>query len=190
MADRRDEPLVIHTVGHSNRPLDEFIDLLRSHGISLLIDVRKMPRSRANPQFNIDTLPEELTRVGIKFRHLPGLGGLRRSRPDSPNGGWRNRSFQAYADYMQTPEFADNLAILREAAGHDTVAIMCAEAVPWRCHRSLIADALVVQGARVEDIIGNSRTQKHRLTPWAHVEGTTLTYPPETNLFPSEKTSS
>jgi uncharacterized protein (DUF488 family) len=190
MSDRRDEQSLIHTIGHSNRPLDEFIDLLRSHGITLLIDVRKMPRSRANPQFNIDTLPEELTRVGIKYRHLPGLGGLRRPRPDSPNGGWRNRSFQAYADYMQLPEFPESLGIVMDAARFDRIAIMCAEAVPWRCHRSLIADALIVRGAGVEDIISKTRSQEHRLTPWAHVDGTTLTYPPEVNLFASGGSSS
>src|SRR5947209_16557459 len=103
---------LIRTIGHSNRPLDEFVDLLQANGVTLLIDVRKMPRSRANPQFNIDTLPNELARAGIKYRHLPGLGGLRRPRPDSPNGGWRNRSFRAYADYMLTPEFAENLEIV------------------------------------------------------------------------------
>jgi uncharacterized protein (DUF488 family) len=190
MADRCDEQRVIHTVGHSYRPLDEFIDLLLSHGITLLIDVRKMPRSRANPQFNIDTLPGELARVDIKYRHLPGLGGLRQPQPDSPNGGWRNRSFQAYADYMQTPEFADNLTIVLDAARRDAVAIMCAEAVPWRCHRSLIADALIVHGTRVEDIMSKTKVQEHRLTPWAHVEGTTVTYPPEANLFTPERTKS
>jgi uncharacterized protein (DUF488 family) len=189
MTERCDENLLIHTVGHSNRPLDEFVDLLRAHSVTLLVDVRKMPRSRSNPQFNIDALPDELNRVGINYLHLPGLGGLRRPRPDSPNGGWRNRSFQAYADYMQTREFAETLESVLEAARHHSVALMCAEAVPWRCHRSLIADALIVRGARIEDILGKSKSRSHRLTPWAHVVGTQLTYPPETTLFTSGGTT-
>ncbi|HEX4591102.1 MAG TPA: DUF488 domain-containing protein [Gemmataceae bacterium] len=173
------ESLLIRTIGHSARPLNEFIALLQAYGVTLLLDVRKMPRSRTNPQFNIDMLPKQLARVGVKYQHLPGLGGLRRPRPDSPNGGWRNRSFQAYADYMQTPEFAENLETVIAAARTDAIALMCAEAVPWRCHRSLIADALVVHGLRVEDILSQTRAQEHKLTPWARVEGTTLTYPPE-----------
>jgi Domain of unknown function DUF488/Hypervirulence associated proteins TUDOR domain len=178
MSDVTNQSLCVHTVGHSARPLDDFIALLQTYRITLLIDVRKMPRSRTNPQFNIDTLPAQLARVGIGYQHLPGLGGLRRPRPDSPNGGWRNRSFQAYADYMQTPEFEENLEIVLAAARHGAVALMCAEAVPWRCHRSLIGDALVVRGVRVEDILSRTRAQKHVLSPWAHVEGTTITYPP------------
>lgn len=169
----------IYTVGHSSRPLDEFVALLSAHGITLLIDVRTMPRSRSNPQFNVDTLPGQLAKARIKYQHLPGLGGLRRPRPGSPNAGWRNRSFQGYADYIQTPEFAENLETVLAAARRETVALMCAEAVPWRCHRSLIADALVVRGIRVDDILSRTRAQEHRLTPWARVDGTRLTYPPE-----------
>src|SRR6478672_2306766 len=116
MSEPRAKSPIIRTVGHSARPLDEFIALLSAHGVTLLIDVRKMPRSRTNPQFNFDTLPDQLAKAGIKYRHLPELGGLRRPRPDSPNGGWRNRSFQGYADYMQTPEFAENLEAVLAAA--------------------------------------------------------------------------
>jgi uncharacterized protein (DUF488 family) len=160
---------LVRTVGHSSRPLADFIGLLQTYGITLLIDVRKMPRSAANPQFNADTLPKALARVGVKYRHLPGLGGLRRPRADSPNGGWRNRSFQGYADYMQTPEFAENVGAVVAAARRDAVALMCAEAVPWRCHRSLIADALVARGVRVEDVLSPTRAQEHVLTRWALV---------------------
>lgn len=175
------ELLLVRTVGHSTRPLEEFITLLQSCGITLLIDVRKMPRSATNPQFNIDTLPNKLAEAGIGYRHLAGLGGLRRPQPDSPNGGWRNRSFQAFADYMQTPEFAANLETVVAAARDDSIALMCAEAVPWRCHRSLIADALVGRGVRVEDILSRSRVQEHVLPSWARLRGTKVTYPPETS---------
>jgi uncharacterized protein (DUF488 family) len=173
----------VYTIGHSNRSLGEFVDMLRAFGNTLLVDVRKMPRSRTNPQFNIDTLPEQLGRAGIEYRHVPGLGGLRRPRPDSPNGGWRNRSFQSYADYMQTPEFAENLQTVIEAARNDVVTVMCAEAVPWRCHRSLIADALIVRGIPVQDILNKSRAQQRVLTPWARVEANRLTYPLEAGVL-------
>jgi len=167
------------TIGHSNRPLEEFLHLLQAHGVTLLADVRKMPGSRTNPQFNGDTLQEALGAAGIGYVHLAGLGGLRRRRPDSLNGGWRNASFQGYADYMQTPEFEKSLEELLDLSRGQRPAVMCAEAVPWRCHRSLIADALVVRGIRVEDIFTASRTKPHVLKPFAHVEGTRITYPPQ-----------
>jgi uncharacterized protein (DUF488 family) len=167
------------TIGHSNRPLKEFLHLLKAHGVTLLADVRKMPGSRTNPQFNGEALSEALRKAGIGYVHFAGLGGLRRRSPDSPNGGWRNASFQGYADYMQTPEFEKSLEDLLERSRGERPAVMCAEAVPWRCHRSLIADALVVRGIRVEDIFTATRTQPHVLKPFARVEGTRITYPPE-----------
>jgi uncharacterized protein (DUF488 family) len=166
------------TVGHSNRPFEEFLRLLRAHGATLVVDVRKMPGSRRNPQFGRDTLPDALRRAGIGYTHLPGLGGLRRRRPDSPNTGWKNASFQGYADYMLTPEFRQSLEELLEKAKGERAVLMCAEAVPWRCHRSLIADVLVVRGVPVEHILGPSRTQPHVLRPWAVVHGERIIYPP------------
>jgi uncharacterized protein (DUF488 family) len=157
--------------------LDEFIRLLRENGVTHLVDVRTVPRSRHNPQYNRETLPDELSAAGISYTHMPNLGGLRKPRPDSPNTAWRNASFQGYADYMQTPQFEEALQTLIELARRDRIAVMCAEAVPWRCHRSLIADALLVRGFPVEDIMGEGKTQKHKLTPWAHIEGTHITYP-------------
>jgi uncharacterized protein (DUF488 family) len=169
---------VVFTVGHSTRPLAEMLELLAAHSVSLLVDVRTVPRSRHNPQFNRDDFPFALELAGIRYSHAAGLGGLRRTHPGSPNTGWRNTSFRGYADYMQTPEFAESLAWLIEQASRERVAIMCAEAVPWRCHRSLIADALVVHGIRAEEINSASRVSQHRLTPFARVDGLTITYPP------------
>jgi uncharacterized protein (DUF488 family) len=170
-------PLVL-TIGHSTRELQAFIDLLTENGVTCLVDVRTVPRSRTNPQFNRDTLPDALRAAGIDYLHLPGLGGLRRARPDSPNMGWRNASFRGYADYMGTQEFAENLERLLALAARERVALMCAEAVPWRCHRSLIGDALLTRGFPVADIMGTGRTQPHTLTSWAVVNGTEITYPP------------
>jgi len=177
MKDHGHLPAVVLTVGHSNRPLEEFLRLLLAHRITLVADVRKMPASRRNAQFNRDTLPQALRPAGIGYVHLPGLGGLRRRRPDSPNTAWQNASFQGYADYMLTREFAESLQKLLDLSRGQRTAVMCAEAVPWRCHRSLIADALSVRGAPVEHILSASRTQPHVLRPWAHVEGTRITYP-------------
>lgn len=171
-------PALVLTVGHSARPLEEFVGLLQAHAVTLLVDVRKMPRSRHNPQFNRETLPQALQEADIGYLDLPGLGGLRRRRLDSPNGGWKNASFQGYADYMLTAEFEQSLQALIERAGGERVALMCAEAVPWRCHRSLIADALTVRGIPVEHILSEKRTQHHVLKPWAKVEGKRITYPP------------
>ena len=171
-------PLVC-MIGHSNRPLDTFLDLLQSNEIVRVLDVRTVPRSRHNPQFGIDLLPSSLQAAGISYTHFPGLGGLRHSRPGSLNSGWRNASFRGYADYMQTPEFASNVEQVARLAAHEQCALMCAEAVPWRCHRALIADALTVRGIVVEDIIGAKGRKLHVLTPWARVDGLRIIYPPE-----------
>lgn len=170
------------TIGHSTRSIEEFLGLLQAHGVTRLVDVRTIPRSRHNPQFNRDTLPASLQREGIHYTHLAELGGLRHTTAQSLNTGWRNTSFRGYADYMQTPEFAVALERVIEMARHDRLAIMCAEAVPWRCHRSLIADALLVRGIPSSDIQSLTRLQPHALTPFAKVEGTCITYPPEGEL--------
>ena len=170
---------VVYTIGHSTRTLGEFLGLLQANGVTRILDVRTVPRSRHNPQFNRETLPDSLLAAGIGYTHLPGLGGLRHPRADSPNGAWRNPSFRGYADYMQTAEFAGSLQQVAALAGDERCALMCAEAVPWRCHRSLIADALIVRGIRVEDIIGPLRRTVRTLTPWARVDGLNITYPPE-----------
>jgi len=167
------------TVGHSTRPIEEFVAMLVGHGVTQLVDVRTVPRSRHNPQFNGDALAASLASAGIGYVHAPGLGGVRRAAPDSPNAGWRNLSFRGYADYMQSPEFAENLFGLIELARQDRVALMCAEAVPWRCHRSLIADALAVHGVPTCEIASATRLQPHRLTPFACVCGLDITYPPD-----------
>jgi uncharacterized protein (DUF488 family) len=170
---------VILTIGHSTHPLETFIQLLQAHGVTKVVDVRTVPRSRYNPQFNRETLPEQLKLAGIGYAHLAGLGGLRHPRVDSPNRGWHNASFRGYADYMQTPEFAANLEALIQMAQKERLALMCAEAVPWRCHRSLIADALWLRGVPVEHILGLKGRQPHRLTGFARVHGLELTYPEE-----------
>jgi uncharacterized protein (DUF488 family) len=172
------QPIVL-TVGHSTHPLEAFIDLLKAHSVTRLIDVRTVPRSRHNPQFNRDTFSDALESSGIRYMHVAGLGGFRHtSRESSSNRGWRNEAFRGYADYMQTPEFAENLADLIELAKQERVVLMCAEAVPWRCHRSLIADALLIRGVRVEEIISETRRQTHMLTSFAKVDGTSIIYPP------------
>lgn len=169
----------LFTVGHSTRSLDELVALLRGFGVKTLVDIRTVPRSRHNPQFNAESLPKALARNGIRWAHLAKLGGLRHTRKDSPspNTGWRNASFRGFADYMQTEGFEEGLAELRELAAAGTVAVMCAEAVPWRCHRSLVADALTVRGAHVEHISSPTHASPHRLTPFAEVKGTRVTYP-------------
>lgn len=168
---------IVYTVGHSTRSADAFVALLDAHNVTSLADVRTVPRSRHNPQFNGETLAATLGANGIGYVRFPGLGGFRRTSPASPNAGWRNLSFRGYADYMQTPAFAENLDLLLTLASEATVAVMCAEAVPWRCHRSLIADALVVRGIRVEEIVSEMKTSAHKLTPFASIEGTTIRYP-------------
>jgi len=165
-------------VGHSTRPIEVFLGLLVAHHVTQLLDVRTVPRSRHNPQFNADSLPASLVNAGIGYAHAPGLGGFRHALPDSPNGGWHNLSFRGYADYMQTADFSANLASLIELARRDRVAVMCAEALPWRCHRSLIADALLVHGIACYEIVSPKRLQIHQLTPFAKVSGLELSYPP------------
>ncbi len=169
------------TVGHSTRPIGEFSDFLRAHEIRLLVDVRTIPRSRHNPQFNTDRLAESLKEAGLVFLHIPALGGLRKARKDSINNGWRNASFRGYADYMQTNEFMKALEELMADSRSQPTAIMCAEAVPWRCHRSLIADALVSRGWDVQHIMSPEKATQHILTSFAHYEKGTLTYPKPTD---------
>jgi uncharacterized protein (DUF488 family) len=168
---------VVFTIGHSTRPIDDFLHLLKSHGVQRVVDVRTLPRSRFNTHFDITRLPALLRTAHIHYTHLPGLGGLRRPHRDSPNSGWRNKSFRGYADYMQSAAFKRSLERCLELASVECVVLMCAEAVPWRCHRSLIADALVVRGIDALEIASDSRVRPHTLTPFAHVEGTDLTYP-------------
>src|SRR5207244_8509920 len=156
------EPVVL-TVGHSTRPLAEFVALLKAHSVARLMDVRTVPRSRHNPQFNLDTLPAELAANGIAYEHVAGLGGFRRTYPGSLNTAWRNLSFRGFADYMQTSAFAENFAELSAKAMRERIVLMCAEAVPWRCHRSLIADALLLHELRVEEIISKTRRPAHAL---------------------------
>lgn len=169
--------VTLWTVGHSTRSLEDFIALLQAHGIRRLVDVRTIPRSRHNPQFNKDQLPESVKEAGIQYVHMPALGGLRHARRDSVNGAWRNLSFRGFADYMQTAEFEVALKELIRLARSRRTAIMCAEAVPWRCHRSLIADALLVRGLKVEEITSETAMRPHTLTPWACVVGEHITYP-------------
>jgi uncharacterized protein (DUF488 family) len=173
----------IFTVGHSTLPIQDFIALLAAYGIETLADIRTVPRSRHNPQFNGDALARTLRQQGIDYVALPGLGGLRRPRKDSPNMGWRNESFRGYADYMQTPAFEEALDSLIQMSGAKRVAIMCAEAVPWRCHRSLVADALNVRGIPVVEVLSRTSRRTHKLTPFARVQGTMVTYPPEQGVL-------
>lgn len=168
---------MIFTVGHSTRPIEDFIALLKAHEIKLLVDVRTVPRSRHNPQFNRDILPDSLRHFHITYLHMPELGGLRHTRKDSTNTAWRNLSFRGFADYMETPEFEKGLAHLIEESRTRRTAIMCAEAVPWRCHRSLIADALIARGVEVLEISSATRTQPHKMTPFAKIEGRKVHYP-------------
>jgi uncharacterized protein (DUF488 family) len=170
-------PLTIYTIGHSTRSLDEFIAILESFRIELLCDIRTIPKSRRNPQFAGEALQSALAEHGIEYVHLKALGGLRHPRKDSPNTAWRNDSFRGYADYMQTEEFAKAVDDLIARAERKRTVIMCAEAVPWRCHRSLVGDAFIVRGVEVQDIISEARTQPHKLTPWATVKGVEVTYP-------------
>jgi uncharacterized protein (DUF488 family) len=180
------EPLIC-TIGHSTRPLDEFVSLLKINEVVHVLDVRTVPRSRQNPQFNKETLPDFLRAAGIKYTHLPELGGLRHAHKDSINGAWRNASFRGYADYMQTPEFAVNVQNVIEFAAHERCALMCAEAVPWRCHRSLIADVLTLHGMRVEDIISAKGRKLHLMTPWAKKDGLKISYPPDAMAAVADK---
>ncbi len=169
--------LTILTIGHSTRTVEEFLELLKAYSITLMVDVRTVPRSRHNPQFNKENLPNTLKPYGVKYIHMPDIGGLRHPKKDSVNLAWKNSSFRGYADYMQTKEFTENLLKLVALARENCLAIMCAEALPWRCHRNLISDALVVRHIKVEHIISKTSTINHQLSETAHVEGTKITYP-------------
>ena len=160
--------------------MEEFVRLLQAHEVTCVADVRTIPRSRHNPQFNAESLPASLKKAGIGYVHLAGLGGLRHASRTSINTGWRKASFRGFADYMQTPEFEHALEKLLQLANRERLALMCAEAVPWRCHRSLVADALLARGIRAEHIMSTASRKVHALTPFAKVEGTRVTYPPET----------
>ncbi len=167
----------IYTVGHSTRSTEELVELLHAHGIRTLVDIRTVPRSRTNPQFNQDTLPKTLARADIRYVHLPRLGGLRHARKDSPNSAWRNASFRGYADYMGTDEFAQGLEELRELTEDGPLALMCAEAMRWRCHRTLVADALYARGVVALHITSRTRAVPHELTPFAVLHGRQVLYP-------------
>jgi uncharacterized protein (DUF488 family) len=169
--------VTIFTIGHSTHPIEEFVEILKAHGIELVADVRTIPKSRHNPQYNNDTLAGALHERAIGYEHLPGLGGLRHAKKDSVNTAWENASFRGFADYMQTEDFDRGLSALIETAGKQPTAIMCAEAVPWRCHRSLIGDALLARGFIVMDIMSKTSAKAHTMTPWAKVLGTTIRYP-------------
>lgn len=169
----------IFTLGHSTLPIKDFIALLQTCGIQRLVDIRIIPASRHNPQYMGDALAASLAANGIGYLHMPALGGLRHARRDSPNAGWRNASFRGYADYMQTDAFREALESLIDLGRQSRTAIMCAEAVPWRCHRSLVADALCVRGVPVVEILSATDWRMHALTPFARVEETSITYPPE-----------
>ena len=169
----------LFTLGHSTLPIESFMAVLRAYGIERLVDIRTMPRSRHNPQFNDTALAASLGAERLEYIHMPALGGLRHARKDSPNTGWRNAGFRGYADHMLTEAFQDALEQLIEMSRRQRVAIMCAEAVPWRCHRSLVADALGVHGVPVVEILSESSYRIHKLTPFAQVEGMRIIYPPE-----------
>lgn len=169
--------LCVFTIGHSTRSIEEFLEILKHYNINELIDIRTIPKSRHNPQFNGPELAHTLRNHHIGYRHEKKLGGLRHAHKDSINMAWENASFRGFADYMQSEDFKDGIQELIEIAHHKTVAIMCAEALPWRCHRSLIGDALLVRGIEVEDIYSITSHKPHELTPWAQVHGSTITYP-------------
>lgn len=172
----------ILSIGHSTRPLDQFVALLRAHGIHTLLDIRSIPRSRRNPQYDQVALQQAIEADGLVYKHLPALGGHRRAREDSPNKGWLNPAFQGYADYMQTGAFEQGLCELLESnRAEGPLVIMCAEAVPWRCHRWMVADALVARGTPVVHILGPGRTRAHQLNPMVRMEGALLRYPPESS---------
>jgi uncharacterized protein (DUF488 family) len=171
------EDLAIFGIGHSTRSGADLVEMLTAHGIRTLADVRTVPRSRTNPQFNAEVLPATLAEAGIRYAHLARLGGLRKPRADSVNDGWRNASFRGYADYMLSDEFVRGLEELRALAREGPVAIMCAEALRWRCHRSLVADALWARGVVVRHIESRTRVTPHAPTTFARFRGTRVTYP-------------
>ena len=172
-----DHSVMLFTVGHSTRGIDEFVRLLKAQGVRQVADIRTIPRSRHNPQFNRETVGRFLRNRRINYRHIKALGGFRHARADSPNTGWRNTSFRGFADYMQTPEFEVALKKLIDLAARKRTAIMCAEAVPWRCHRSLVGDALLARGIEVEDIFSINNIRPHMMTSMARVRAGKITYP-------------
>jgi hypothetical protein len=174
--------LTIFTIGHSTHPIEEFIALLKTYGIEQLVDVRTVPKSRHVPQFNSEALASSLNEEGIGYLHLKALGGLRHAKKDSVNIAWRNASFRGYADYMASDEFEQGIDRLIDLAKAKRTVIMCAEAVPWRCHRSLIGDALLARGITVEDIMSATSVRPHKLTEFAKVDGQQITYPADKNL--------
>ena len=174
-----EKTLRIFTIGHSTHTLKDFIALLKEYEITHLVDVRSIPRSRHAPQFNEKTLNSALKRAKIKYTHLKELGGLRHTHVDSINTGWQNASFRGFADYMQMPEFEEGIDKLLKIAVKDQIAIMCAEAVPWRCHRSLISDVLLIKGVHVDDIFSKTSTKPHTLTSFAKIRNGVITYPGE-----------
>lgn len=169
---------MIYTIGHSTRPQRELIDILHHHGILLLVDVRTVPQSRYNPQFNRSELQIAIPQASIEYLHFPGLGGLRKATADSPNTGWKEGGFRGFADYMLTSEFSLAVELLLRTAEGKRTAIMCAEASPQHCHRLLLSDAFVARGIEVTHILGMDKTETHKLTPFARLEGTKLLYPP------------
>jgi uncharacterized protein (DUF488 family) len=169
--------MTLHTVGHSTRSLLDLLSVLRHYDVDLLVDIRGIPRSRHTPQFNSEELEADLPRYGLGYLHLPELGGRRSSHADSPNTGWRNKSFRGYADHMQTGTFRAGVDELLRLTERWHPAIMCAEAVPWRCHRSLVGDALLVRGVRVVDIFDVDKAREHTLTSFAKVDGDQIVYP-------------
>ncbi|MCW3995335.1 MAG: DUF488 domain-containing protein [Candidatus Bathyarchaeota archaeon] len=173
----KEPELMVFTIGHSTRSLEEFVELLVGYGITLLVDVRAVPRSRFNPQFNKETLQSSLKHYGIRYLHMPEIGGLRHPKPTSVNLALKNAGFRGYADFMQTKEFTDQLLKIIALARENRLTLMCAEALPWRCHRNLISDALVTRHVRVEHIISKNSIITHELSEFAHVEGTKITYP-------------
>lgn len=172
----KEQKRTIFTIGHSTRTFEEFVELLWAHGVGRVIDIRTIPRSRRNPQYSLETLGPTLKAVGIEYIHLKELGGLRRPKPDSKNLGWRNAGFRGYADYMGTPEFETALLRAIELSQLKPTAWMCAEAVPWRCHRSLVADALTAHKFAVKHITSVEVANPHELTPFAQVRGEKVTY--------------
>ena len=169
--------MIVYTVGHSTLALPDFLALLAAAGVRALADVRRYPASRRHPHFARETLAESLVAPGVEYRWLPGLGGRRRGRPDSPHVAWQSASFRAYADHMETPEFLRELGRLLELACARPTAVMCAEAVPWRCHRQLIADALVARGIEVRHLLGRGAApERHRLTSFARLDGERVIY--------------
>jgi uncharacterized protein (DUF488 family) len=181
-------PTTVFTIGHSTHPLSELVQMLAAHGVTTLADVRTIAKSRHNPQYMEDALAVSMPANGIRYVRLEELGGLRRTTKETVNGGWRNASFRGYADYMQTPEFVAGIDHLLDIAREQPTAIMCAEAVPWRCHRSLIGDALLVRGVQVLDIMTATSAKPHTMTRFAHVDGSQITYPPEPETADAQPT--